>query len=111
MIHRYDEFSVTMRWQQPERGSYPRVSVPGFYVTAGWANEGEAYRPIDTLRLGDANFLAIMDALDDVGNCDGTFVAAGRRMLSDVVDQRVKRRVMLQEQIDRAQAALAEMDR
>jgi hypothetical protein len=111
MIHHHDEFSVVLTWKQPERGSYPRVSTPGFYVTAGWANEGTAFRPIDNLRLGDDDFEAIIDVLDSVGNCDGSFTAAGLRMLSDVADARVKRRRMLQEQIAKAQAALAEMDR
>ena len=108
--HRHDEFSVTMRWKQPESGSYPRVSAPGFYVTAGWTNEGYANYPINNLRLGNLSFLAIMDVLDDVGQCAGTFAAAGQRVLWQSNDALAARRAALKAQIEKAQATLAEMD-
>jgi hypothetical protein len=36
------EFYLGISYKKPNAGSYPRQEVPGFYLTAGFANEGLA---------------------------------------------------------------------
>lgn len=73
MERRHDEFSLTIRWRSPNSGSYPRPTAPGFYLTAGWANEGEAEYPVkdarltfEQLHLIAANITEVLGAFDEL---------------------------------------------
>lgn len=110
MEHRHDEFSIHVTWKQPERGSYPRVSVPGYYLTAGWSNEGAADYPIDNFRLTDNDLLCIASAVDTATGCDGTFYAATERTVRQASDAIEKRKARLRESIAAQQAVLSALE-
>lgn len=110
-MHRcYDEFSITLRWKQPERGSYPRVDVPGFYLTAGWSNEAVADFPIDNYRLSVPQFQQIMAGLDLATGCAGTFADATRSTAQQAEDAIEARKQALRDSIARHQAQLSELE-
>lgn len=44
---RHDEFSITIGWRKPNDGAWPRPDVEGFYLTMGWANDGQAEWLVD----------------------------------------------------------------
>lgn len=107
MIHRHDEFGMYVSWRP--KGTYKDMP-PGFYLTAGWSNEGEADYPLDNVRLTVNQFRAFMNLMDEVGGGDGAFDRAAEHMLN-AADAVVKaRRAALLSQIAKAEAALDAMD-
>lgn len=66
MAFRHTEFSLGIRHRYPDRGSYPRVDVPGFYMYAGFANEGEADWIIEDRLLPPETLQRIGDELADI---------------------------------------------
>jgi hypothetical protein len=107
MRHRHHEFSLYLRWRPQGRHD---AATPGFYLTAGWSNEGVSEWPIDGLRLSDDQFRSFMAVADDAALGDGSFKAAADRMLADASDAVEQRRQALIDQIDKAQRALTELD-
>lgn len=58
------EFSLSIRYRHPNAGSYPRVTLPGFYLQAGFANEGEASWVYEQRLLSPQALLAIAREID-----------------------------------------------
>lgn len=81
MQHRHDEFALSIRWRKPNAGSYPRPSVPGFYLQAGWANEGEADWLQDMRRLSSPELGDILTAVGNAVN-DPRFAVAAATMIN-----------------------------
>jgi hypothetical protein len=107
MEHRPEEFSVGIRWS--------RADVPGFRVTMGWSNEGEAFLPIDRLRIPrGADLAAILGALDVAFNMDGGSVrelAAAHDAAARVHAKSLRAKVeTLRRQLAEAEAAVSDIE-
>lgn len=62
-----EEFKISIYWS--------RENVPGFHVTAGWANERNTSYPIDRQRISSEALRIIGNTLDTDFNMDGSFYA------------------------------------
>lgn len=111
--HRPEEFSLHVSW----RAHAPRdqIQVPGFYLTAGFANEGEAHYVVDHRLLSPAEFDVLVNAagaavdnavLSQLG-CEmadhGKNVLAARVANIDAEMERMaERRRIMQEALDKS---------
>jgi hypothetical protein len=59
------DFSLAIRFKKPDAGSYPRVDLPGFYLHAGFANEGEADWVYSDRLLSPEALLGIARSVDN----------------------------------------------
>lgn len=108
MIWHADEFSLHIIWRP--RGGHDDKALPGFYLTAGVANEGEADYPLDNAMLSPDEFRAIIE-------CVGSPVLSARALpLADEGRKRLearhefllKQRNTIDSQLAAAKAALEE---
>jgi hypothetical protein len=88
MERRADEFSLSIRYRSPERGSYPRAAIPGFYLQAGFANEGEADWVAEDRLLKPQELRNIATYVDQAADLDGKLM----RAINDASDDADKRR-------------------
>lgn len=116
---RADEFSIIVRWVragEPRWGDRPAAVLPGFHVTAGWANEGESFYPIDYQRISSADLTALGRIIDAAFNCDGSFsrtvddLAVAHDSAADAHTEALRRRVeTLRKQLAEAEAAVSDV--
>lgn len=111
MNHYPPEFSLTIRYKQPDKGSYPRVDVPGFYLNAGWANEGEAEWFADDHRLSESELLSFADLVDKaVPPSHKTLAIAVSSMLVNEQHRNNERLKALRAQQERLQRQIAALE-
>jgi hypothetical protein len=126
MNARPEEFSLSIRYRTPGNGSYPRVDVPGFYLTAGTANEGEADWSYDQRLVDPEGLMSIARSIDIAmargvelnelvsGRNDGPLARQLRPLSNAGEEQLLRTRAALEteivrktEQLERVRAALA----
>lgn len=94
------EFSLRLDHRHPARGSWPRVPAEGWYLDAGCANEGTAYRPFERRHVTDDQFLAIIAAIESIlmerpaaetATCEGPLLLLARGLATEQERRRQER--------------------
>lgn len=114
---RPDEFHINIRWKPGYHGGKLPEGVPGFYVSAGWSNEGEAFYPIDDLRTPPGLIQGVCTLLDKSFCMDGGFENTGAVLKSahnaaaTTHAASLKKRVeALRRQLAEAEAAVSDIE-
>lgn len=106
MDHFASEFSLSIRYRTPEKGSYPRPSTPGFYLLAGFANEGQAEWVAENQLLKPQELRNIAVHVDQAAGLEGRLMRAVNDASDDAEKRRVQRISHLVQQKRRAEAEL-----
>lgn len=122
-VWRPEEFSLRIGWKDPQSRRYgAAVPVPGFYLTAGVANEGEAHWLYEDALLTPHSLLAIAREVDAQLTTGATHagIISGRedgplgeklRPVADAGRERLlQRRAAALAQIERATSELEAID-
>lgn len=109
MRHGADEFSLRITWRphQFSRDRNERTVVPGFYISAGFANEGEAYEVIDNVLLRPQALTNVFLALSHEEGIDAKLMNLAKPLTTAVEAAQQTRLVRLAEQLRATREALA----